>query len=339
MTRVSSPSVRLGLGAALAALLAAGLALVAAGCSDALSAPGIGSSAQTTDALAVLPADADVYGMTNLVAARESQALSAALGDTGLGMVSGRGSADFDEFVRMTGFNPSEDLDRVFVAATERNGKRAAFVAYGRFDRDRIEQYVASQTDVAFDVSEVAGLPVYLTTSDDGQRGGFALANDRMVLAGDEATLAGMIRRLGTTGQTPDAELQGLFDRVAFPDGAWFVARGFEGQLQMPADAPPQALAARAADGFVVSMGFETDGIPVRAFLATKPEASTEDVADVVRGGISAARIGLKDQPSALDVLDDVEVDAEDAGVRVEGFLTPAFLAAARTQADAHTAD
>ncbi len=50
-------------------------------------------------------------------------------------------------------------------------------------------------------------------------------------------------------------------------------------------------------------------------------------MADVVRGGIAAARIGLKDQPSALDVLDRVTVEAEDTGVRVEGFLTPEFLA------------
>ena len=327
MITARSRTARIALLGAFGALLIAGLALVS-GCSDSVAAPGIGSSAQTTDALAVLPRDADVYGMTNLAEARDSQALSAALGGTGLGMVSGNGSADFDEFMRLTGFDPNEDLDRVYVAAREGQPKRAAFVAYGRFDRQRIEQYVADQTEVAFEVSDIDGVPVYLTTSEDGERGGFALANNEMVLAGDEATLADMIRRLGTTVGTPDAELQALLDRVHYPDGAWFVARGFDrAGLQVPDDAPPSAMAARAAEGFVVSMSFEGDGIPVRAFLKTKPEASTDDVADVVRGGISAARIGMKDQPSALDVLDRVEVEAEGEGVRVEGFLTTAFLA------------
>lgn len=327
MTHARPGLLRTALFAVSASLLVAGVGMALAGCSDTLAAPGIGSSAQTTDALAVLPADADVYGMTNLAAARESDAMDAALGDTGLGMVSGSGSADFEEFVRLTGFDPSQDLDRVYIAAAEGVRQRAAFVAYGRFDRDRIEQYVASQDDVTFEVSEVEGIPVYIAQEDDGDRGGFALANDEMVLAGDEATLLGMIRRLGTAGQTPDAELQALFDRVTYPDGAWFVARGFDGDLEMPDDANSSALAARAADGVVVSMAFEGDGVPVRAFLATKPEANTEDVADVVRGGISAARIGLKDQPSALDVLDRVEVEAEETGVRVEGFLTRDFLA------------
>ncbi|WP_420453961.1 hypothetical protein [Rubrivirga sp.] len=328
MTSASSRPARLALSAALGTLLVAGSALTTTGCSDTFAAPGIGSSAQTTDALALLPTDADVYGMTNLAKARDSQALETALGDTGLGMVSGRGSADFDEFIRLTGFDPSQDLDRVFVAVSEGPSERAAFVAYGWFDRDKIERFVADNGEVAFEVTEVEGLPVYLTTVEDGQRGGFALVNDEMVLAGDQATLTAMVRRLGTSATPRDAELQALFDRVAFPDGAWFVARGLDGAgLQVDDDAPPSALAARAADGFVVSMDFGDDGVPVRAFLATKPEASTDDVADVVRGGISAARIGLKDEPSALDVLDRVEVVSEDAGVRVEGFLTPEFLA------------
>ncbi len=328
MTPVVTSPARRALSATFGTVLLAGLALTTAGCSDTMSSPGIGASAQTTDALALLPTDADVYGMTNLAEARDSQALATALGDTGLGMVSGRGSADFDEFVRLTGFDPAQDLDRVFVAVSEGTGQRAAFVAYGRFDRDKIEQFVAGNDEVTFEVTEVEGLPVYLTTSDEGRRGGFALANDRMVLAGDDATLTAMIQRLGTAAAPRDAELQALFDRVAFPDGAWFVARGLDGVgMPTPDGDAPSTLAARAADGFVVSMDFRDDGVPVRAFLATKPGASTDDVADVVRGGIAAARAGLKDEPSALDVLDDVEVVSEDAGVRVEGFLTPAFLA------------
>lgn len=321
--------------ALLASLLIAGLAVLVTGCGDTLAAPGIGSSAQTTDALAVLPSDADVYGMTNLEAARESEALGAALGDTGLGMVSGRGSADFDEFVRLTGFDPATDLDRIYVAARDQETsgtERVAFVAYGRFDRERIERYIADQEEGTFEATMIGDIPVYLVTDDDGARGGFALANDHMVLAGDETTLTGMIGRLGATTATIAPELQVLFDRVAFPDGAWFVARLDRADFAVSGDADPSALAARAANGFVVSMAFEADGVPVRAFLSTKPEANTDDVADVVRGGISAARIGLKDEPDALDVLDGVEVDAEDQGVRIQGFLTQDFLMASHNR-------
>ena len=308
----------------------AALALVASGCGDSLAAPGVGASAQTTDALALLPADATVYGMTDLAAARQSDALDAALGGTGLGMVSGRGSADFDEFVRMTGFDPARDLDRVYVAGradAAGQPERMAIVAYGRFDRDRIERFLAAQPDGEFEASEADGIPLYLAAEDDGARVGFALANGQMVLGGDEATLRAMVSRLGTTAPAPAADLQALFDRVAYPDGAWFVARDLGTGGLAGGDAP---LPAQAADGLVVSMAFQSDGVPMRAFLATKPEANTSDVADVIKGGIAAARVGMKDEPAALDVLDDTEVEAEDGGVRVEAFLTPAFLATAR---------
>lgn len=328
----SGPARTAGLAAA-ASLLVAGIALLASGCSESMGAPGVGQSAQTTDALALLPADADVLGMMNLRAARESDAMDAVLGEAGLGMVSDRGSSDFDEFMRMTGFDPKADLDRVFLAATDgKDGDdRAAFVAYGRFDRERIERYLAQQAESGLTATEIDGVPVYLAEEEVGPRAGFALVNGEMVLAGDEPTLTAMIGRLGRTETSISGDLQALLDRVEYPDGAWFVARNLGTHAaEIPADAPQPALAARAADGVVVSMNFEQDGVPVRAFLVTQANANTDDVADVLRGGISAAKIGLKDEPAALDVLDRVEVDAEGTGVRVEAFLTGDFLASAR---------
>ena len=40
-------------------------------------------------------------------------------------------------------------------------------------------------------------------------------------------------------------------------------------------------------------------------------------------------RAGMKDDPATLSVLDDVDVETEADGVRVEGFMTEAFLSRA----------
>ncbi len=323
-----------------ASILLAGIGLLVSGCSESMGAPGVGSSVQTTDALALLPSDADVVGMMNLRAARESNALDAVTGGSGLGMVSGQGSADFDEFVRMTGFDPNEDLDRVYVAGTDAPGGqgRMAFVAYGRFDRDRIEQYLASQPDAEFDVTQAEGVPVYMMAEEQGERAGFALVNDQMVIAGTESTLMGMLSRLGTQGTALDADLQALLDRVVHPDGAWFVARGLADKTtEIPDDAPPSALAMRSAQGMVVSMDFQSGGVPVTAFVLTQDGTDTDDMADVVRGGFSAAKVGLKDRPAAFDVVDRVEVTSKRDGVQIDGFLTPDFLATVHDEATTHT--
>lgn len=329
-----------------ASLVVAGAGLLLSGCSDSVGAPGVGASAQTTDALALLPPDAQMVGMMNLAAARQSDALGAVTGDAGLGMMSGNGSADFDEFVRLTGFDPAEDLDRVYVAGSDGASgatQRMAFVAYGRFDRDRIEQYIAGQGEGEFEVSQVDGVPVYTAYEEEGPRPAFALVNDQMVIAGDEATVLDMLGRVGTRGATASAELQSLLDRVAYPDGAWFVTRGLGTMIagapsgDAPAADDPAALAMRTAEGMVVSMDFRSDGVPVSAFVLTQSGANTGDVADVVRGGISAAKVGLKDEPAAFDVADRVEVDAESDGIQITGFLTPDFLADVHREATVHS--
>lgn len=311
-------------------VLAAGalVAVIASGCQDTIAAPGVGASLQTTEALNVLPSDADVIGMMDLSAARESDALQAVTGGAGLEMLSPGGSAEFDAFVRQTGFDPGRDLDRVYVAAPAagREEGRAAFVGYGRFSRERIERYLATQTEHPMEATDIEGVPAYFTT-DDGRRGGFALPNDRMVLAGDEATLRQMLARMGTGGTAPAADVQALLDRVAFPDGAWFVARHLP---DGPAGADdPAGLAARLAEGVAVSMDFGRDGVPVRAFVQTPQPA---DLADVLRGGVSAARIGAKDEPAFLSALDGVEVETAQGGVTVEAFLPTALLAEMHAQ-------
>ncbi len=300
------------------------LALLAtAGCQDSVVASGVGSSVQTTEALAVLPSDADVVGMMDLAAARQSDALSAATGGAGLAMVSPGGSEAFDAFVRQTGFDPGRDLDRVYLAVPAGAPQRArpAFVGYGRFSRERIERYLATQTEQPLTATDVDGIPVYLRTDDDGQTSGFALPNDRMVLAGDEATLRQMLSRMGTTGSAMSPDLQALLDKVAYPDGAWFVARHLQNSST---GSESSALASRMTQGVAVSMDFSRDGVPVRAFVQT---AQPDDLADVLRGSVSAARVGASDQPAALRALDGVAVRAAEGGVDVEAFLPTALIA------------
>ena len=314
--------------------LAASLAFVAlagglaTGCESGLDAPGVAATVQSTEALTLLPSDAQMVGMMDLRSARESDAVQAATGGAGLGLVSPDGSAEFDAFVRRTGFNPGEDLDRVYVAATD-GREPAAFVGYGRFDRDRIARYVAEQEDIDFEVTEVDGLPVYLTDSDDGRRGGFALVNDEMILAGDEASLRAMLSRVGGTPTAPSADVQALLDRVRYPDGAWFVARNLDAGDAAPSD-DAIGTAALMADDVVVSMDFRRDGVAFGAFVSPRSGASADELSRLVKGGVAAARTAAKDDPTAVDALDRVKVTAQDGGVDVEAFLPSALLASVR---------
>ena len=317
-----TPRLRTGL---LASAIGIAVALSVSACESGLSAPGVAATAQSTEALSLLPSDTQMLGMMDLRAARESDAIQTATGGAGLGMVSPNGSSEFDEFVRRTGFNPGEDLDRVYVAASEAR-ESFAFVGYGRFDRDRITRFVAEQEDTDVEQTEIDGLPVYFTTEQEGPRAGFALVNDEMILAGDEPSLRAMIARLGGAASSPSADVQALLDRVQYPDGAWFIARNLDVDGQ-PGDDDPMGAAATMADDMVVSMDFRRDGVAFDAFVLPRAGASADELARVVKGGVAAARRGMKDEPMAVDVLDRVKVSEHNGGVDVEAFLPSAFLA------------
>ncbi|MEO0559657.1 MAG: hypothetical protein AAF170_15895 [Bacteroidota bacterium] len=306
---------------------ALGLAVAVAlsSCESGLNAPGVAATAQSTEALSLLPSDVQMLGMMDLRAARESDAVQTATGGAGLGMVSPNGSSEFDDFVRRTGFNPGEDLDRVYVAASEAR-ESFAFVAYGRFDRDRITRFIAEQEDADVEPTEIDGLPVYFATEAEGPRAGFALVNDEMILAGDEPSLRAMLDRLGGAASSPSSDVQTLLDRVQYPDGAWFIARDLDMDSQ-PSGDDPMGAAATMADDMVVSMDFRRDGVAFGAFILPRAGASAEDLERVVKGGVAAARLGMKDEPTAVDVLDRVKVSERNGGVDVEAFLPSAFLA------------
>ncbi|GAB5534257.1 MAG: hypothetical protein Rubg2KO_05060 [Rubricoccaceae bacterium] len=308
--------------------LGLGAAFALSSCESGLSAPGVAATAQSTEALSLLPSDTQMLGMMDLRSARESDAVQTATGGAGLGMVSPNGSSEFDDFVRRTGFNPGEDLDRVYIAASEAR-EAFAFVGYGRFDRDRITRFVAEQEDADIEPTEIDGLPVYFATEADGPRAGFALVNDEMILAGDEPSLRAMLGRLGGAASSPSSDVQALLDRVQYPDGAWFIARDLDVDGQPDGD-DPMGAAATMADDMVVSMDFRRDGVAFGAFISPRAGASADDLERVVKGGVAAARLGMKDEPSAVDVLDRVQVSERNGGVDVEAFLPSEFLASVR---------
>jgi hypothetical protein len=308
-----------------AAAIGIAFALSVSACESGLNAPGVAATAQSTEALSLLPTDSQVLGMMDLRSARESDAIQTATGGAGLGMVSPNGSSEFDDFVRRTGFNPGEDMDRVYIAASE-GREMVAFVGYGRFDRDRIARFVADQDDAEVEQTEIDGLPVYLATKEDGPRAGFALVNDEMILAGDEASLRAMIARLGGAASSPSADVQALLDRVQYPEGAWFIARDLDME-DGASDDDPMGAAATMADDMVVSMDFRRDGVAFDAFVSPRSGASADELVRVVKGGVAAARLSMKDEPTAVDVLDRVKVSEQNGGVDVEAFLPSAFLA------------
>ena len=311
-------------------LAALAAAFAVTGCEAELAAPTADLSLQTRSALEVLPAGADAVAMLNVQAAGESP-VGRHGGPFSVEGMGGEGSARFGEFVRLTGFDPEEDLSRVYVAVTGVDEHAApAFVVYGTFDRARMDAYLQEHApaEAALERTTVGGLPAYLG-NDDGRRFGLVLVNDEMALAGEETALRAMVERLGggaTGGLDTDAAMMRLVEHAAYGDGAWFAARGIDAHAPDGAGMGDLARAGGQMAEGVVSFDFRTDGVAMHAVGYPRAGATASEVADVVKGAVAAARTQAADEPEAVRALDDVDVRASGDAVVVRGFVPGALL-------------
>ena len=313
------------------------LALLVVGCEN-VQAPAE-LTLQTRDALDVLPADANVVGMFNAERARDSDAF-ATFTDGGFSMrgLGEEGAARFEDFIAVTGFDPDEDLHRVYFASTgDQMGHEGApaFVVYADYDRERLDEYVGARPELDLERTTYADAPVYLTAQHDREMA-FALVNDDMIVGGERAQVYAMLDRLasGTKGLSTDAAMMALVRSAAHPDGMWVAMRNLpDDHGSVGEDAFGQA--GQLMQDVVVSAGFEDDGVAFQVRGVTRPGTSTSDAADLVRGAVSAMKMSAKSDRAALDALDRVDVREVRDGVTIDGFVDQQVIRSMKAHQDA----
>lgn len=315
------------------------LALVLTGCEN-VQAPAE-LTLQTRDALDVLPAGVQTAGMIDLDHARASDAF-AILNDGGFSMTNAGGehAARFDDFVAATGFDPDEDLHRVYFGLSEDLAGEATphYVVYADYDRARLDAYIERQDDLQLERSDYADAPVYVT-SKNGHEMAFALVNDDMIVASSRAGVYAMLDRISSGGQGlgGDAEMMALIRQAGHPDDAWAAVRNLS-EHALPAANDDHAAfgqASRMMDDVVMSVAFEDDGLEIHAVGVPRAGTDPADVADLVRGSVSAMKMNVDSGDALFDVLDRARVEERRDGVEVRAFLTDAALRAMRAQGDA----
>lgn len=321
-------------------ILLAATALVFTGCEGSVGGPNADLALQTRNALEILPAGADMTGMVNLQAARQSAIFENHESPFSAENLNGESAARFNEFMRLTGFNPEEDVRRVYIAVSDTEGRdhHPAFVVYADFDRARIDSYLDENAPAEVSRSTYNDVPVYMVTEDDGVFG-FGLINDELAVAGEQAELQAMIDRVanGANGLSGDAEMMALIERAAHPDGAWFAIRSIDhnGGDDDHYDGPMAGMgqAANMMGSGVMSFGFEGNEVEMTAIGIPGNDANVGDVADILRGAISLMRTSSQqDNPEMAAMLDGVQVRESGDAVQVQAVVDPALFEGMHTQ-------
>lgn len=315
-------------------LLSLALLLFAVGC-ESVQSPGE-LTLQTRSALDILPSDVNMVSMVNVERARASEAFDAFTeGGFSMQQMTGEGAARFNDLIEATGFNPEEDIERVYFAARADDDDHApAFVVYATYDRTRLDAYIDEQADLEFERSTYADAPVYIA-QDDSDEMAFALVNDEMIVAGSRTEVYAMLDRLadGSKGLSGNAEMMALVERAGHPDDMWLALRN------LPADHAPTGddafgQAGQMMENAVISAGFQRDGVAVKALGLTRPDVNSSEVVDLVRGAVATMKMGAKSNRATLETLDRVDVREVRGGVEVETFVSQEALREMRDHRD-----
>jgi hypothetical protein len=236
--------------------------------------------------------------------------------------------AGFTELQQKMGLDPERDVDQLIIAGLPpADGQpRGLFVAFGRFDKDRIVQSIEGPNK---GVSEaVEGTPVWtFVESPKGSVAGAVLSPRMLVLgSGDavKATVAAHARR-----QTPlktSAELIGRIESVKPGSTFWMV--GDQSLLsQLPGSLPipgvgsgggggSQSVSLPALRGLTVTGDLEpVVALDVVGYAADAKAA--QNLADLVRGFVAIVSLQAAQKPELRELASAITVTADGEKVRL----------------------
>lgn len=254
--------------------------------------------------------------------------------------------ADYQQFVRDTGFNYETDLRRVAIALENQDGVTHFFaVADGRFDRRKIEAYALRNGKK----KTRGGRDFYIVPSTEG--------NPTVTLAfltGEEIAITDDVNaeeQLAAPHQHADAEWQTRFERLAGSPVFLLMRQNASTAQTIAGQAPGGLRSPQLATLLGEMQWISVAGIPGGEYLQLVAEGETTDpqpsrqLADFLKGALVLAEAGLngaklhtqldeQTRQTYLDLLKTAEVSRVDRGetksVRLVLDVSPAVLKLAR---------
>lgn len=283
--------------------------------------------ARTEQAMALLPADARFTGMVDLQDVQENGGISFSSergitvrfldSDLTFNPLSAEQQERLQDFIDATGFEPGTDLHTAYVAGDSMRPRSILLAA--EMNRERLLQQLLDTFSTRLDTTTYRGAPiVQLRTEASENTLQFALLDDNWIaLSPDITTLEATIdRSLESPSASPDeySAMMPLVRAVGGRGGAWLALRDLPSQrLAQSADDQRMNQLARAVRDVASALHFEADGVAGTVLLTTDQNAA--DLADVVRGLVSAVKMNQDITEEQRQLLDQVTVTPTDGQV------------------------
>jgi len=241
-----------------------------------------------------------------------------------------------DEFESRTGVDVENDMDAFFGTVHGGFGREdGSIIVFGTWDTDDVIDHLDDNQEInriehngpeSFTAYGMAGLQAGLQPGLQAEHGTFFLAvapAGYILMTSSESRFESMMARALT--DDPVLSEEPFLDELSGYD-AWMTARDLRGMLS-DTDMPQGGEFGMIAPVFEsiarAGMGLDLTDETAAALMLVQPrdDVRAEDLANVIRGGIAAARFQIMSDPDAPEImqelLDRIDVDARSNAVAV----------------------
>ena len=274
---------------------------------------------QARTATTLLPPDGRMMAMVDLQQMRTHgpSALREAFSKVSNPSVGDHG--ELHDFLTESGLDLSTDIERVYLTQPREDRQQPYLVLTGTFDRERIGQALEAQAGRDVRQVDVSGTSAFLLRTDNQTDVAISVVReDLLAIAPSAHALEAMLHR-SVEGMATTDDM--LLRAASQGQSAWYVLRNLNAPASSNAPDEMERLGSALQDmagSFTFTDGGALDGALT---LVPKGNASPEDVADVVRGLVAAAKQSADISADAREALQRTDVQATDADVRITAHL------------------
>lgn len=261
-------------------------------------------TAQMRSQLALLPANSTVIGYFNFARIRTSPVYELIDADVNENVFK---NEEYEKFVQITGFDPDQNLLELYFASTapgEDYGSNGMFIALGKYEPDKIIEYIQSQLEEIELESEMFNQhKIFHIMSGDIV---FCFKDDQTLIGGKEKLVK---NALSDKPEKDEQVLMKNINRLKYKNWAWLVIDTKPLIRQIGDHAISKKLPALEnilrAD---ITLNLKSE-ISIVAELDCIDQEKAKLLKDAMKGFVAAGKLSVSDDRQAVDILNKIKIE------------------------------
>jgi len=282
-----------------------------AGCSTEKNTP---FSSADLNYLALLPQDARVIGAMNFNRIRDAEIYKLFKKYAANTPFESR---DYRMFVDRTGFDLETDLKNIYFAGTGLENvhqSRGMFIATGEFRPEKITAFIESENKSPEKLS-VATEGQYKVYRVPGEDLAFCFPDSQTLIGGKDSLVTAALQRINTENQLSN-DLETALDPIRYKSDSWIWMNTEKFLASLPSsELSTRIKSLQAVRNGQMSVSVVKD-IKFSGICNCNDTENAENIEDMIRGAIAAAKLTYSDDRESIDILNTIKVTV--SGSRVE---------------------